>query len=405
MNVRILGGLVMLFVAGPFISAGQVITHNPQVEEASVDYVKITKVEITDRHTAIYLRFKDNGRKEEMPPQNMPQPRFFFQPRPSNPEIWIDPNTRLYKPGDVNTKFRFLRAEGIPTNPERKQVESGEVVEFVAYFEKVTPGIEIIDFYEGKSTANTTAWNFYGIHINNPDPKKKPRETKKVTEPKAAEPAREETAAADSKPVPAFAGFSGSVLNAGTGKPVPATISYVEGGDTVTISTGSGKFRIALEPGGKYIFKASAEGFGDETWELDTSADSSDAGVFAHDFRLSPLSEGTTFTLENIYFETSSYTLLPESFDELDRFVKTLNDNPRLRIRVEGHTDNVGDFDKNVELSRNRAESVKSYLVEKGIAKDRIETRGYGPTKPLVKGNNEEQRQKNRRVEILILES
>ncbi len=401
MNVRILTSLVMLFVAGPFILSAQLITRNPEVEEASVDYVKITKVEITDRHTAIYLRFKDNGIQEEAPRQNIPQPRFFFQPRPSNPEIWIDPNTRLYKPGDINTKFRFLRAEGIPTNPERKQVESGETVEFVAYFEKVTPGIEIIDFYEGKSAGNTTAWNFYGIHINNPDPKKKPKEAPK----KAAEPVREETAAADSKPAPAIAGLSGSVLDAGTGKPVPATISYMEGGDTVKISTGSGKFRIALEPGGKYVFKASAEGFGDETWELDASADSTGTGAFMHDFRLSPLSEGTTFTLENIYFETSSYTLLSESFDELDKFVKILNDNPTLHIRVEGHTDNVGDFDKNVELSRNRAESVKAYLVEKGIAADRIETRGYGPTKPLVKGNNEEQRQKNRRVEIVVLRS
>lgn len=403
MNVRVLTRLVTLLVAGPFILTAQV-TYNPEVEEASADYVKITKVEITDRHTAIYLRFRDSGTQEMVPPYNMPQPRF-YQPRTTNPEIWLDPNTRLYKPGDVNTKFRFLRAEGIPTR-ERKQVENGEVVEFIAYFEKVTPGIEIIDFYEGKSSATTTAWNFYGIHINNPDPRKKPREApKKAVEPKAAEPAREETASAGSRPAPAFAGLSGSVLNAGTGKPVPATISYVEAGDTVRISTGSGKFRIALEPGGKYIFRAFAEGFGDETWELDTSADSSETGVFTHDFRLSPLSEGTTFTLENIYFETSSYTLLSESFDELNRFVKILNDNPRMHIRVEGHTDNVGDFDKNVELSRNRAESVKAYLVEKGVAADRIETRGYGPTKPLVKGNNEEQRQKNRRVEIVVLKS
>jgi len=399
MNVRILVSLVMLFAAGPFILTAQVTTRNPVVEEASVDYVKITKVEITDRHTAIYLRFKDNSRMEEMP-QQMPGPRF-FQPRTSNPEIWIDPNTRLYKPGDVNTKFRFLRAEGIPTNPERKQVESGETVEFVAYFEKVTPGIEIIDFYEGKSSGNTIAWNFYGIHISNPDPKKKPAEAPG----KAAGQAREEAAAAESRPAPVFTGLSGSVLDAATGKPVPAVISYMEGGDTIKISTGSGKFRIALEPGGKYVFKAAAEGFGDETWELDTSADSTGTGVFGHDFRLSPLSEGTTFTLENIYFETSSYTLLSESFDELDKFVGILNDNPRLRIRVEGHTDNVGDFDKNVELSRNRAESVKAYLVEKGIAADRIETRGYGPTKPIVKGNDEEQRQKNRRVEIVVLKS
>lgn len=408
MNNRLFAFWAVLMSAFPLVSGAQItVTRNPKVEEASADYVKITRVEITEDHTAIYLRYVDGRNSEVQVPEGVP-PEFrdYFRRRQqpgAPPEIWIDPKTRLYKPGDVNTKFRFLRAEGIPTNPERKQVGSGEVVECVAYFEKVTPGIEIIDFYEGKSTGNTTAWNFYGIHIKNPDPGK----VRKPAPEKAAEAPEEKTAAAEPKaPAPAgFAGLSGVVLNAETGEPVAATIRYVENGDTISVSSGSGRYRVGLEAGKQYTFRASAKGFGEETWQLDTSADSATGGVFEHDFRLSPLKEGTTFTLENIYFETSSYTLLSESFEELDKFVQILNDNPNLYIRVEGHTDNVGDFDKNVELSRNRADAVKKYLAEKGISPERIETKGYGPTKPVAKGSSEEQRRKNRRVEIVILKS
>lgn len=386
-------------------SLAQVVTNNPEVEEASVNYVHITRVEITKAHTAIYLRFEDKQGTPEAAPRNIPpQLRRFYMPESNRPEIWIDPNTRLYKPGDINTKFKFLRAEGIPTNPERKSVESGEVVEFVAYFEPVTPGIEIIDFYEGKSSGNTVAWNFYGIHIKNPVPGKTPKKTapeKKEDEAVSAEPVPEQNPGADA----GLTGLTGAVLNSETGQPVAATISFVDEGDTVGITTRSGKFRIALEPGKIYTFKASAKGFGDEIWQLDPAEAPAGQRTFEHDFRLSPLTEGKTFTLENIYFETSSYKLLPESFGELDGFVRILAENPNLQIRVEGHTDSVGDFDKNVELSRQRAESVKQYLVGKGIAGERIETKGFGPTRPVAKGGSDEQRQKNRRVEIVILKS
>lgn len=380
----------------PALASAQIVTNNPRVEEASVNDVKITKVEITAKHTAIYLRYANREGGGQIPGNIPPQFRDYFRSQRSAPEIWIDPNTRLYKPGDVNTKFRFLSAEGIPTNPERKQVEDGETVEFVAYFEKVTPGIEIIDFYEGKSSGNTRAWNFYGVHIKNPDPKNQPKT--EVIPPKVEEKVEENA-------ISGVLTLTGQVLDASTGTPIPANISYVEDGDTIRISSSSGRYRISLAPGTAYTFTASAAGYGGETWNLDLAGDTVSKDALAHDFKLSPLSEGTTFTLDNIYFETSSYTLLPESFEELDGFVKILEDNPNIRIRVEGHTDNVGNFDKNVELSKNRSEAVKNYLVEKGIASERIETKGYGPTKPASKGGSEEQKQKNRRVEIVILKS
>ncbi len=377
----------------------QRVTQNPKVDEASIPYVTITKVAVTAEHTAIYFRFVDKSVRSQTP-QGVPPPFRDLFGQGAGSRIWIDPNTRLYKPGDIDTKFRFLKAEGIPTNPEQREVEAGEVLEFVTYFEPLPPGLEEFDFYEGRSTKSTTAWNFYGIHINNPaQPRPAPRK-----ENIAAKPA-EPVAAAPEKPVAGnFAGLTGTVKAAPTGLPVSAQILYLEDGDTVSVRTSSGKFRIGLTPGNVYDFQVVAKGYLPQTWHLNT-ADTTADGAFQKDFELTPLTEGTSFTLDKIYFETSQYTLLKESFEELDQFARMLAENPELRVRVEGHSDNIGDFDKNVELSRNRAESVRSYLIGKGISPDRIEAKGFGPTKPVSKGSSEAERKKNRRVEIVIVKT
>jgi outer membrane protein OmpA-like peptidoglycan-associated protein len=107
--------------------------------------------------------------------------------------------------------------------------------------------------------------------------------------------------------------------------------------------------------------------------------------------------------LNHIYFEQSKHELLETSFEELNRVAALMKENSTMEIQLEGHTDNVGDFMLNVELSRNRVSAVKNYLVDKGIEENRIQVKGYGSTRPVASNSNEKSRQQNRRVEFLIL--
>jgi WD40 repeat protein len=112
---------------------------------------------------------------------------------------------------------------------------------------------------------------------------------------------------------------------------------------------------------------------------------------------------GKNISLKNIQFEQSSYVLRKTSYEELDNLVSFLVKNPKIEIEIEGHTDNVGDPQKNLTLSERRIATVKFYLVEKGIAETRIKTKPFGGSKPIASNSNEEGRKQNRRVELKFL--
>ncbi|WP_255038338.1 OmpA family protein [Lacihabitans soyangensis] len=107
--------------------------------------------------------------------------------------------------------------------------------------------------------------------------------------------------------------------------------------------------------------------------------------------------------LKNLYFLKSQDVILPESIPELENIFAFLENNPKAKIELQGHTDNQGDFNLNLTLSRNRTLAVKNFLVKKGIDDKRISTRGFGSTKPIASNESEETRRKNRRVELIVL--
>lgn len=116
-------------------------------------------------------------------------------------------------------------------------------------------------------------------------------------------------------------------------------------------------------------------------------------------------SEGILVTFESdVLFPLNSSYLNAKAKAELDKLIKLLADYPRAQLAVAGHTDATGTAEYNQGLSEKRAVSVKDYLVSQGIASSRLTTNGYGQTKPIAPNNTLEGRQKNRRVEITIIE-
>ncbi len=119
---------------------------------------------------------------------------------------------------------------------------------------------------------------------------------------------------------------------------------------------------------------------------------------------LTPIEVGSVVDLYNIYFETNSYAILPGSKSELDRVVKFLKNNNKLKVEIQGHTDSTGNAGINMKLSKERAKSVVDYLVEKGINSAQLKYSGYGDTKPIAGNETEEGRKLNRRTTIKIIE-
>jgi OOP family OmpA-OmpF porin len=108
---------------------------------------------------------------------------------------------------------------------------------------------------------------------------------------------------------------------------------------------------------------------------------------------------------DKIQFETDSAVLLPQSKTVLDDVVKNLQDHPEItKVRIEGHTDSTSTPEHNQTLSEQRAASVKTYLVSKGIAPGRLTTQGFGQDKPVGDNDTEDGRFQNRRVEFHIVE-
>ncbi|HLO56312.1 MAG TPA: OmpA family protein [Saprospiraceae bacterium] len=110
-----------------------------------------------------------------------------------------------------------------------------------------------------------------------------------------------------------------------------------------------------------------------------------------------------TIMLDNIYFERAKPIVLTESYPSIDKLAEVLLTRPKLYIQIVGHTDNVGDKEALRILSEQRAEAIKTLLIERGVPSARIDTHGYGDTKPLGPNDTEANKSKNRRVEIKII--
>ncbi|HEX8548880.1 MAG TPA: OmpA family protein [Cytophagaceae bacterium] len=162
-------------------------------------------------------------------------------------------------------------------------------------------------------------------------------------------------------------------------------------------------YSIIVSKGNHYDLIPSFPGFISLSDEVEVPNNTTGYTEIKKNLYLTPLEVGQIIELKKLFFIQSKDELLPTSFPELDKTLAVLKQNPKMVIELRGHTDDTGEPEKNLLLSRHRVEAVKKYLVNKGITAERIKTKAFGETMPVASNESEETRQQNRRVEMMIL--
>lgn len=202
-------------------------------------------------------------------------------------------------------------------------------------------------------------------------------------------------------PVEVFAvDFKGRELN----NEIIVFRSKQNGSDYQGMTDSTGYFTLDLPAGDEYdIF---IMGFKDSTSYNVLKIPALDPGKFYSksfmiDIKFQP---PNTFVLEDCNFNTGKATLMPESYAVIDELVKYLQRKSDEKVEIGGHTDNVGRPEANMKLSLERANSVRDYVISRGIDPERVTAKGYGSTKPVADNKTEDGRATNRRTEVTILQ-
>lgn len=210
----------------------------------------------------------------------------------------------------------------------------------------------------------------------------------------------------DSARASAVAYLQGKVYDKESGKPLQARVDFTALEDsTISFSHNSnkrGKFYAVLPGKRAYALSVNRPEYlfysRNFVLEAETPEEAKTLKI-----PLVPVREGEKITLENIFFEYDSYRLDRRSYPELRNLVRFLENNPLVRVRLEGHTDSQGSPEYNLKLSKQRARSVYEYLTTRQIDPERLEYQGFGATQPIATNETEEGRAKNRRTELHII--
>lgn len=201
-----------------------------------------------------------------------------------------------------------------------------------------------------------------------------------------------------------------SVVDASTEERIPASIELVRKSDNKVIAnekiTASDTFQLAFEDTVEtdYIISIEAENYLFQTVSLYIPAMTPDKQIVEKQVVMREPETKRVNVLKNIYFGFDKHTLAPSSHTELNLLKTFMEENPDKKIEIAGHTDFIGPPAYNNQLSQQRANAVRNYLIENGISKDRIVAKGYGEEHPIVSNDDEEEgRELNRRTEFIIL--
>lgn len=190
--------------------------------------------------------------------------------------------------------------------------------------------------------------------------------------------------------------------------PEPGAIVNLESEDKTIKKQGTadinGQYKIMLPEGKK--FNLNVQKFG-ETFDFGVLDIPSMPGPikFEQKLRIRVIENYVrNYTLEDVYFETGSYNLTEDSWVSMHKLQQAMEFNPKMKVEIAGHTDNVGDPTANLNLSQRRADVIVDWIVSKGIPKERLLAKGYGDKYPIADNNTEDGRKKNRRTEIRVIQ-
>lgn len=195
--------------------------------------------------------------------------------------------------------------------------------------------------------------------------------------------------------------FRVSVSDAESGVAIPAQVEICprktrQAAYTLTTDSANGASSAYLTDTATYTLRIAQVGY--EEYEAPIAHIGDSMHVV-----LKPIKKGEVFVMRNLHFATNKTRILSSSEEALEALFGYLERNPEIRIKIMGHTDNVGKDAANQRLSEGRAEAVREDLIKRGINETRIEAEGYGETRPIDTNDTEEGRQNNRRVEVEVL--
>lgn len=199
--------------------------------------------------------------------------------------------------------------------------------------------------------------------------------------------------------------IKGTVKNKKTGEMIDAEIEFsdIEKNKVVLLENSGkdGRYFSVLPGNTDYALSVQKKGFLFYSKNFSLKTQSAER-AFELNVELVPIEVGEKVKLENIFFGFDSYEIDEKSFAELSSVENFLNENPTVKISIEGHTDDEGSSAYNKSLSENRAKAVYQYLVDKGIDPSRVSYKGFGDSMPVSGNDTEEGRALNRRTEIKI---
>jgi len=200
-----------------------------------------------------------------------------------------------------------------------------------------------------------------------------------------------------------------TVRNKNTHQPIAASIELVnvnskQDNSRIQKADEKGEAMLALPLRRNYAFNVSEDGYLFYSQSMQLAEVNSITDPIILNIDLEPIEIGAQMELYNIYFQTDSFRILPQSEPELQKLVAFLQSNSKLKVEIQGHTDSSGNPEKNLELSKLRAKSVVDYLVNNNIQLGRLKWEGYGDTHPIASNDTQEGKRQNRRTTIKIIE-